>query len=174
MIGDEEDILTLETFEEDALQKASQRAEKAKRKQMRNALTLQTHMPTLPFSHKPAKGVGAQHRLDWGHCAKMNLVDPDVAQFLTEAGPSSSLTQPAEVVLPKKTASRLKEEMKKKQTAGPKWFDMPRGDLSEANRRDLQALQIRGAMDPKQFYKKSDLGKTPPTFFQVPLFILGF
>lgn len=53
-------------------------------------------------------------------------------------------------------------------TAGPKWFNMPAQTMTPELKREIQAMRLRNALDPKRFYKggaKND--KTMPEFFQV-------
>lgn len=64
-----------------------------------------------------------------------------------------------------------KDSKKDKSTAGDKWFNMPKGELTEANKRDLKIIQQRAALDPKRHYKK---GKwTIPEYFQFGTIIEG-
>ncbi|KAM7279168.1 hypothetical protein ACFE04_006302 [Oxalis oulophora] len=65
---------------------------------------------------------------------------------------------------PKKVNKLLRKQVK--DTAGNGWFDMPAPTMTPELKRDLQLLKLRGAMDPKRFYKKGDK-KTLPKYFQV-------
>ncbi|OLL23987.1 rRNA-processing protein fcf2 [Neolecta irregularis DAH-3] len=49
-------------------------------------------------------------------------------------------------------------------TAGPKWFNMPRPILTPALKRDLHLLRMRSVLDPKLFYKNS-FSKHLPKYF---------
>lgn len=49
---------------------------------------------------------------------------------------------------------------------GPNWFNLPATEITEELKNDLEVLQMRSALDPKQFYKKNDL-KVLPKYFQV-------
>lgn len=64
-----------------------------------------------------------------------------------------------------------KKKADEKETAGSKWFDMPKGELTPAVKRDLKVLEQRAALDPKRHYKK-DKWKTPD-FFQVGTIVEG-
>ncbi|OIT28928.1 PREDICTED: rRNA-processing protein fcf2-like [Nicotiana attenuata] len=67
---------------------------------------------------------------------------------------------------PKKVNKFLRKQVK--DTAGKNWFDMPAQTITPELKRDLQLLKLRGAMDPKRHYKKSDLkSKALPKYFQV-------
>jgi hypothetical protein len=55
----------------------------------------------------------------------------------------------------------------KKATAGPRWFNLPRTDLTPELKRDLQLLNLRPFLDPKRHYKKQNSKAEPPAFSQV-------
>jgi hypothetical protein len=57
------------------------------------------------------------------------------------------------------------------QTSGSKWFDMPKGELTDSVKRDLKIIEQRAALDPKRHYKK-DKWKTPE-FFQIGTIVEG-
>ncbi|KAH8272202.1 hypothetical protein KR018_011110 [Drosophila ironensis] len=62
-----------------------------------------------------------------------------------------------QVVLNRETRSRTK---------GGGWFNLPATEITEEMRNNLKIIQMRSALNPKQFYKKNDL-KTLPKFFQI-------
>lgn len=64
-----------------------------------------------------------------------------------------------------------KKKADEKETAGSKWFDIPKGELTPSVKRDLKVLEQRAALDPKRHYKK-DKWKTPD-FFQVGTIVEG-
>nr|SVE81662.1 EOG090X0GO7 [Daphnia magna] len=51
-------------------------------------------------------------------------------------------------------------------TKGGKWFNLPATEMTEEKLRDLEVIQMRSILNPKQFYKKNDL-KVVPKYFQV-------
>nr|SVE77326.1 EOG090X0GO7 [Daphnia lumholtzi]SVE77945.1 EOG090X0GO7 [Daphnia lumholtzi] len=61
-----------------------------------------------------------------------------------------------------------KTERKKEaeKTKGGKWFNLPATEMTEEKLRDLEIIQMRSILNPKQFYKKNDL-KVVPKYFQV-------
>ncbi|XP_057371140.1 deoxynucleotidyltransferase terminal-interacting protein 2-like [Daphnia carinata] len=61
-----------------------------------------------------------------------------------------------------------KTERKKEseKTKGGKWFNLPATEMTEEKLRDLEVIQMRSILNPKQFYKKNDL-KVVPKYFQV-------
>ena len=63
---------------------------------------------------------------------------------------------------------RLKMERRKEadKTKGDKWFNLPATEMTEEKLRDLEVIQMRSILNPKQFYKKNDL-KVVPKYFQV-------
>ncbi|KAI0165758.1 Fcf2 pre-rRNA processing-domain-containing protein [Xylariaceae sp. FL1272] len=67
---------------------------------------------------------------------------------------------------------KSKQEMNAKVDAGPKWFNLPKTDLTPELRKDLQLLKMRDVLDPKRFYKK-DNSRGVPEFSQVGTFIPG-
>ncbi|KAF2866609.1 Fcf2 pre-rRNA processing-domain-containing protein [Massariosphaeria phaeospora] len=61
----------------------------------------------------------------------------------------------------------------KKATAGSDWFNLPKTELTPELRQSLQLLKMRGVLDPKRFYKKSDSKSDIPAFSQVGTIIEG-
>ncbi|KAJ3045211.1 hypothetical protein HDV00_011082 [Rhizophlyctis rosea] len=61
---------------------------------------------------------------------------------------------------------------KAKETAGPKWFNLPAPEMTEEIKRDLHILKSRGVLDPKRHYKK-DTTKGLPKFFQIGTIVEG-
>jgi hypothetical protein len=59
-----------------------------------------------------------------------------------------------------------KEEEKKTETTGSKWFDMPATEVTPEIKLDLQLLKMRNVLDRKRHYKK-DESKGIPKYFQV-------
>nr|CAG4635148.1 EOG090X0GO7 [Alona affinis] len=64
----------------------------------------------------------------------------------------------------KRLKAKRKEEASK--TKGDKWFNLPAPEMTEEKQRDLEVIQMRSILNPKQFYKKNDL-KVLPKYFQV-------
>jgi hypothetical protein len=65
----------------------------------------------------------------------------------------------------KKKLKKLRRQEREK-TKGKDWFDMPAPEMTEERKLDLELLQMRGALDPKRFYKRSDMRETPK-YFQI-------
>ena len=65
----------------------------------------------------------------------------------------------------KKKMKKFKKSEREK-TKGKDWFDLPALEMTEERKADLETIQMRGALDPKRFYKKNDW-KTLPKYFQI-------
>lgn len=63
---------------------------------------------------------------------------------------------------------KLKKQRRKEaaKTKGAKWYGLPATEMTEEKLRDLDIIQMRSILNPKQFYKKNDL-KVIPKYFQV-------
>ena len=59
------------------------------------------------------------------------------------------------------------------QTKGSQWFDLPAQTLDDDTKRELRLIRLRGAYDPKRFYKGFDSTKLP-TYFQVLITAASF
>ncbi|KAB5593706.1 RRNA-processing protein Fcf2 [Ceratobasidium theobromae] len=70
----------------------------------------------------------------------------------------------------KKLTKRERKEMRLK-TAGPQWFDLPAPSDDDRPRlaRELEALRLRNALDPKRFYRKDAEGskREIPKYFAI-------
>jgi hypothetical protein len=49
-------------------------------------------------------------------------------------------------------------------TKGSQWFNMKAPEITKELKNDLQIIQMRSALDPKQFYKRSEAKKLPKYF----------
>merc|ERR1711994_379184 len=58
----------------------------------------------------------------------------------------------------------------REKTKGSDWFDMKAPEMTEEVKRDLEVLQMRGAIDPKRFYKKNDRNVLPK-YFQIGQYV---
>jgi len=65
----------------------------------------------------------------------------------------------------KKKMKKLKKSEKEK-TKGKEWFDLPALEMTEERKADLETIQMRGALDPKRFYKKNTW-ENLPKYFQI-------
>lgn len=69
--------------------------------------------------------------------------------------------------------TELTIKQKKKATAGSRWFNMPKTDLTPELKRDLQILKMRNVLDPHRHYKKDNGKMKAPEFSQVGTVIEG-
>ncbi|KAK8225460.1 rRNA-processing protein FCF2 [Phyllosticta capitalensis] len=69
-------------------------------------------------------------------------------------------------------AVRKKQIEERKATAGDKWFNLPKTDLTPELKRDLQLLKMRNVLDPHRHYKKED-SKDVPEYSQVGTIVEG-
>ncbi|CAL8308162.1 unnamed protein product [Lota lota] len=61
---------------------------------------------------------------------------------------------------------KLKRKEEREKTTGDSWFNMKAPELTPELKADLKVIKMRGSMDPKRFYKKSDRDGLPK-YFQV-------
>ncbi|XP_048526621.1 deoxynucleotidyltransferase terminal-interacting protein 2-like isoform X3 [Dendroctonus ponderosae] len=59
-----------------------------------------------------------------------------------------------------------RQKKEKEKTNGTGWFGMPATEMTDEVKNDLEIVQMRSVLDPKHFYKKSDL-KVLPKYFQI-------
>ena len=59
------------------------------------------------------------------------------------------------------------------ETAGTGWDNMAAPQLTADLKRELLLIKMRGAMDPKRFYRSADDGKALPKYFQMGTIIEG-
>lgn len=72
------------------------------------------------------------------------------------------------VAAPVLTARPARQKASEAPTAGRKWFDLPRTELTPEVKRELEILRSRNVLDPKRFYKtKKDEKKRFPTYFAI-------
>jgi len=77
-----------------------------------------------------------------------------------------------DVLLNSNRQQKKKRRVEREKTAGNSWFSLPATELDDQRRRDLELVQMRDALDPKQHYKRPDREVLPKYFqvtFQIPL-----
>jgi hypothetical protein len=67
---------------------------------------------------------------------------------------------------PGRNALKKAKKIEREKTKGDAWYGLPAPEMTDEIKRDLEVLQMRGALDPKRFYKKNDT-KELPKYFQV-------
>lgn len=104
--------------------------------------------PAAQLSKKERKAVSLRFRSEL--CARFH----DAAGFDIAAEPPADFCS---------TSPQLKAP-----TAGPKWFNMPATAMTPELKREIQAMRLRNALDPKRFYRSSAKeDKALPEFFQL-------
>ncbi|KAF4551406.1 putative rRNA-processing protein fcf2 [Elsinoe fawcettii] len=68
---------------------------------------------------------------------------------------------------------RKQQLEKKKATAGERWYNLPKTDLTPELKRDLQILKMRNVLDPHRHYKKEGGKMKAPEYSQVGTIIEG-
>ncbi|KAI8647374.1 Fcf2 pre-rRNA processing-domain-containing protein [Parasitella parasitica] len=65
-----------------------------------------------------------------------------------------------------KKLNKKERQAEREKTTGKAWFDMPKTEMTDQVKRDLQVLKMRHILDRKRHYKK--MGKRPdPKYFQI-------
>ncbi|GFS72975.1 deoxynucleotidyltransferase terminal-interacting protein 2 [Nephila pilipes] len=66
-----------------------------------------------------------------------------------------------------KCQRRKAARKEREKTTGDEWYNMRAPEMTEEKKNDLMVIQMRQALDPKHFYKRSALRKTNPKYFEV-------
>ncbi|KAI8973599.1 Fcf2 pre-rRNA processing-domain-containing protein [Mycotypha africana] len=68
--------------------------------------------------------------------------------------------------------TKKQRQAEREKTTGKAWFDMPKAEITEEVKRDLQVLKMRHILDRKRHYKK--MGKrSDPKYFQIGTIVEG-
>jgi len=96
------------------------------------------------------------------------ILTDEVRKKLEEGAPGDKVHE----IKPKlgKKALKKKKELERNKTKGDAWYGMPATEVTEEIKNDLEVLQMRGALDPKRFYKKN-ANKELPKYFQVGRYV---
>ncbi|CAL8395890.1 unnamed protein product [Boreogadus saida] len=98
-----------------------------------------------------------------------NLKNPkiqDEAMKNSVLGPEFEKQRAAPPYNEAKRSLKLKRKEERDKSTGDGWFNMKAPELTPELKADLKVIKMRGALDPKRFYKKSDRDGLPK-FFQV-------
>uniref|UniRef100_A0A915LV27 Fcf2 pre-rRNA processing C-terminal domain-containing protein n=1 Tax=Meloidogyne javanica TaxID=6303 RepID=A0A915LV27_MELJA len=95
-----------------------------------------------------------------------NPDDPEIKKLLEKATLTEDYdSKPLDEVLKRsKTQEKKIRKSQNSKTAGESWFGLPASEMDEEKRRDLELIQMRNILDPKQHYKKSDRNVLPKYF----------
>ena len=88
--------------------------------------------------------------------------------LLMKKGIFNSIPVNAKTIPPLNNEALLKKKRKedREKTAGKKWGEMPKVELTEELKADLRAIKLRNFIYPNRFYKANDTNKLP-TYFQI-------
>ncbi|XP_045829297.1 rRNA-processing protein fcf2-like [Trifolium pratense] len=123
---------------------------------------------------KPVVGLSWQPQLAIQSMSKATYL-PSHTKPQIEA-PTSTLWKPNSELVnglfvppndPRKVNKLLRQQVK--DTLGKDWFDMPAQTITPELQRDWKLLKLRGVIDPKLHFKRSDSknSKTLPKYFQM-------
>jgi len=96
------------------------------------------------------------------------ILTDEVRKKLEEGAPGDKVHE----IKPKlgKKALKKKKELERNKTKGDAWYGMPATEVTEEIKNDLETLQMRGALDPKRFYKKN-ANKELPKYFHMGRYV---
>lgn len=121
-------------------------------------------------SHKSYISFSVKEGLDDERENEKLILSDDQRKIFNEAAPGDEKLEIKPKVGKKSLARQKKAEREK--TKGSDWFDMKAPEITEEVKRDLEVLQMRGALDPKRFYKKNDRNVLPK-YFQIGQYVDG-
>ena len=96
------------------------------------------------------------------------VLSDDIRKVAEEAAVGDELLEIKPKLGKKSLAKQRKAEREK--SKGSDWFGMKAPEITEEVKRDLEILQMRGAIDPKRFYKKNDRNVLPK-YFQIGQYV---
>ena len=67
---------------------------------------------------------------------------------------------------------KLVRKKKQEETAGKGWYNLPKTEITEDIKRDLQLIKMRNVLNRKQHYKRNDTNKMPK-YFQIGTIVEG-
>ena len=66
---------------------------------------------------------------------------------------------------------KKKRKHKAKETAGKGWYNLPKAEMTDEVKRDLQVIKMRNVLDPKRFYKRGDKKISEYVLFSILRFL---
>lgn len=125
------------------------------------------YVDVFPVNDKSAHSKTLESNvIDRVHLISRELHKPDVLMEKSVIKPGF---EKQESVPKYEESVRIAKAIRKKErskTKGDQWYNLPAPEMTEEKERDLEIIQMRSILNPKQFYKKNDL-KTLPKYFQV-------
>jgi hypothetical protein len=143
--------------QEERNQMLERRKEKAKEKERR----VETHQRGALLKALPNDGKSIQRKKEG---TKMKKRDPEAQggaferRKMHEEGAGLFVAP----MMPEKANREVAKTTRK--SAGKGWFDLPAAEYTPELKRDMRTLKLRGAFDPKRFYKNADTRKLPTHF----------
>lgn len=143
--------------QEERNQMLERRKEKAKEKER----SVETHARGALLKALPNDGKSIQRKKEG---TKMKKRDPEAQggaferRKMHEEGAGLFVAP----MMPEKANREVAKTTRK--SAGKGWFDLPAAEYTPELKRDMRTLKLRGAFDPKRFYKNADTRKLPTHF----------
>ncbi|KAL5011291.1 hypothetical protein ScPMuIL_009842 [Solemya velum] len=103
------------------------------------------NMSALGKKYKPTKGKESKHAEKDKEIMKKSAITPDFEKNSTIPAYEESLRQ-----------SKKHRKLEQEKTKGKGWYKLPLLDPNSERKNDLLVLQMRKALNPKQFYKGMD------------------
>eukprot|EP00112_Aurelia_sp_Birch-Aquarium-sp1_P024330 Seg765.4 transcript_id=Seg765.4/GoldUCD/mRNA.D3Y31 product="rRNA-processing protein fcf2" protein_id=Seg765.4/GoldUCD/D3Y31 len=69
------------------------------------------------------------------------------------------------------TQKKKKRKGDREETAGPGWYNLPKTEVTDDIKKDLQVLKMRHVLNPKRFYKKGETNMSK--YFQIGTVVAG-
>lgn len=143
--------------QEERQEMLERRKEKAKEKER----SVDTHARGALLKALPNDGKSIQRKKEG---TKMKKQDPEAQggaferRKMHEEGAGLFVAP----MMPEKANREVAKTTRK--SAGKGWFDLPAAEYTPELKRDMRTLKLRGAFDPKRFYKNADTRKLPTHF----------
>ncbi|XP_058451800.1 deoxynucleotidyltransferase terminal-interacting protein 2 [Malaya genurostris] len=103
-----------------------------------------------------------------GTAAVKELAATNVEQHMKAAVITPATEKQQNLTTLSMTERQIKEQNRKERakTKGANWFNLPAPEITEEVKNELELIRMRSVLDPKHFYKRSEM-KTLPKYFQI-------
>ncbi|XP_065078114.1 deoxynucleotidyltransferase terminal-interacting protein 2 [Ochlerotatus camptorhynchus] len=117
-----------------------------------------TRGPSIPKKARYAKGTNQVQE----------LAVTDVNKQMKSAVLTPAVEKQENLAALSMTDRKIKELNKKERskTKGKDWFNLPAQEMTDEVKNELELIRMRSVLDPKHFYKRSEM-KTLPKYFQI-------
>jgi len=75
-------------------------------------------------------------------------------------------------LFPSKHSIKIQSKQEREETAGKGWYNLPKTELTNKIKNDLQIIKMRNVLDAKHHYKRNDTNKLPK-YFQMGTIVEG-